>query len=144
MIADLPPVPHLPGRTPRPPESAFADLKNDLSRGLSPAELAASPAFHEGLRAFSERYYWEAHELFEAVWTYLPPASAERHLVQGLIQLANAGLKGRMERDKAAIRIGHLAESAIAEAFRGQAAPMGLTRRDVAAMEKQAYAEIAK
>lgn len=112
----LPPAPHLPGRTPRPPEQLFEPLKVGLSSKLSPAVLASSAAFQGGIKAFRTGYYWEAHELWEAVWMCLPPASPERHLLQGLIQLANAGLKHRMGRLKAARRIIDLADIALAEA----------------------------
>lgn len=141
MIKDLLPEPHIPGRTPRPSETVFSTLKADLSSGLSAAELADSVAFQTALMAFSDRYYWEAHELFEAVWMYLPPASAERHLLKGLIQLSNAGLKGRMGQDKAVRRIRDLAGAAFAEAYRRHGAPMRLTRESVADLEARAYGE---
>ena len=42
--------------------------------------------FFEGLRAYEEKYFFEAHELWEELWSeyYL----ADRTLIQGLIQLA--------------------------------------------------------
>ena len=54
----------------------------------------------------------------------LPPASAERHLLQGLIQLANGGLKARMGRENAARRIAALRSrnSTRRRAGRGRAA----------------------
>ena len=62
----------------------------------------------------------------------LPPASAERHLLQGLIQLANGGLKARMGRENAARRIAALADTALREAFlQGQEGLMGLGRAEV-------------
>lgn len=112
----LPPVPYLPGRTPRPPEHLFEPLKRELSPALTARDLASSIAFRCGLEAFFAGYYWEAHELWEAVWMCLPPASAERHFVRGLIQLANAGLKRRMRRPAAARRILALADAAFSEA----------------------------
>jgi hypothetical protein len=114
----LPPVPHQPGRTPRPDDALFAPLKAGLSSELSFEDLAASKAFRGGLEAFDAGYFWEAHELWEAVWICLPPASAERQLLQGLIQLANAGLKNRMGQASAAKRILALADAALLEATR--------------------------
>lgn len=138
----LPPVPHLPGRTPRPPDAIFEPLKATLDQGLSPRAMAESPAFVGGLAAFSHRYYWEAHELWEAVWIRLPPASAERCLMRGLIQLANAGLKGRMGRAAAASRILGLADTALAEAAHRARAPlMGLDCQRLHALRAQAAAE---
>jgi len=132
LVLTLPAVPHIPGRTPRPDDAVFAAAKAGLSTGLPPERLAASAAFLGGLEALNRRYYWEAHELFEAVWLCLPPASAERHLLRALIQTANAGLKARMGRRPAAGRICALARSALAEAFLHRDGPiLGLTRADV-------------
>ncbi|MEZ5932092.1 MAG: DUF309 domain-containing protein [Alphaproteobacteria bacterium] len=141
----LPPAPHLPGRTPRPPEGFFEPLKIGLSATQSPAELASSTAFRSGLEAFHAGYYWEAHELWEAVWMYLPPASAERQLLRGLIQLANAGLKRRMGRPAAALRILALADAALAEATGRNLPPiMNLTAEMLASLRAHAAAELAE
>lgn len=119
----LPDRPHFPGLTPRPAEALFAPLKAALLPGMTPADLLRSRAFAEGLRLIEAGYFWEAHELLEAVWMPLPPAGAERVLLSGLIQLANAGLKRRMGREAAALRILALAEAALAEARRRGADP---------------------
>jgi len=139
---ELPAVPHLPGRTPRPPEAQLAPWKAGLTPQLAPAALLASPAFAAGLEAFRARYYWEAHELWEAVWICLPPAAAERLLLRGLIQLANAGLKARMARPTAAMRILALADAALAEHARRQSrvAPP-LNAAALAALRAQAVQE---
>lgn len=134
--------PHLPGRTPRPPEDAFAPLKAALGEGGAPAALAGSAAFAAALDLFARRYYWEAHELFEAVWVRLPPASAERVLLRGVIQLANAGLKARMGRAAAARRILDLADAALAEAARRRpGGALGLASERIAALRAQAIGE---
>ena len=104
MIA-LPAEPHVPGRTPRPDPAVFAGLAGD-------AALAA------GLHAFRRGYFWEAHECWERVWAALPPASAEREMMRGAIQLANAGLKHRMGRPDARDRILAMADAALGEAQR--------------------------
>lgn len=115
---ELPDVPHWPGRTPRPAEAVFAPFIDALPERLAVEAYATSPAFQAGLEAFRRGYFWEAHELWEAVWTRLPPASAERFLLRGAIQLANAGLKRRMGRAGAAERLLALADEALAEAAR--------------------------
>jgi hypothetical protein len=138
----LPPLPHEPGRTPRPPETMFAPLKAGLSRDLSAADLASSTAFQGGIEAFRAGYYWEAHELWEAVWMCLPQASCERLFLQGLIQLANAGLKNRMRRPAAARRILALADKALGEAARrSDVAIMGIPQETLSGMYAQAKAE---
>jgi len=47
-------------------------------------------------------YYWEAHEVWEAVWLLTRANSPERVLLQALIQSANAQLKRQMRRLRAA------------------------------------------
>jgi Domain of unknown function (DUF309). len=142
-VTALPPFPHLPGRNSRPDPAFFAPLLDGLA-GLGPAALTDSAAFRMGFAAYAAGYYWESHEVWEPVWAALPPASAERHLLRGLIQLANAGLKRRMGREAAALRILALADSALAEAFGGgRRLLMGMTPDDVAGLRRQAIAEIA-
>jgi len=141
---DLPAEPHLPGRTPRPPEEVFARLKAGLTPGPAPASLLAAPAFAAGLEAFRARYYWEAHELWEAVWICLPPAAAERLLLRGLIQLANAGLKARLGRAAAKARILALADAALGEyARRRRSVVPPLDAGALAALRRQAAGETA-
>ncbi|MGG7567824.1 DUF309 domain-containing protein [Rhodovulum sp. DZ06] len=135
VLPPLPPAPHLPGRTPRPPEALFAALTEAVPEG--PGALLA-PAFAAGREAFARRYYWEAHELWEAVWMALPPASAEKLALRGLIGLANAGLKGRMDRGAAAARILARAEAELTEAASRGAALPGLDGAALAAMRAQA------
>lgn len=134
--------PYLPGHTQRPSDDTFAPLIAALSSDLAPDELAASHAFQEAQEAFRQRYYWEAHELLEAVWMCLPPASAEKLFLKGLIQLANAGLKGRMGQDNAVRRIKSLAKGALSEAFHRASKPMGMTWDDVVKLQNQAFAEM--
>ncbi|MBN8293514.1 DUF309 domain-containing protein [Rhodobacter sp. NTK016B] len=142
-MIDFPDAPHHPGRNPRPDPAIFAPLRVGLDSD-DPERLARSPAFSAGFEAFAARYYWEAHEIWEPVWMALPPASAERHLLRGLIQLANAALKARMGRAQAASRILPLANAALSEAFGpGNAAVMGVTRPRVASMRQQAEQESA-
>lgn len=142
MIA-LPAQPHLPGRNGRPDPALFAPLLQGLA-GLDRAGLAQSAAYGAGFEAFARGYYWEAHECWEPVWAALPPASAERALLRGLIQLANAGLKRRMGREAAAARILALAGAALAEAGRrGGDSGMGLAPARLEALRRQVSAESA-
>ncbi|WP_210387829.1 DUF309 domain-containing protein [Mesorhizobium sp. L-8-10] len=129
---------YIPGRGERPGETAFEVYKEGLSESCSIADIAASRAFRGGLEFYETGYYWEAHELWEAVWMCLPQASAERHLLRGIIQLANAGLKRAMDRPAAAERILALADSALAEAFLHRSdCLMGLSNDDVMALRER-------
>lgn len=108
MSGDLPLPGHayLPGQTPRHAEGSFDALRNTARPGMQPAELAQTPAFRAGLLYLERGYFWEAHEVLEPVWMALPEGAPERHLLQALIQLANARLKARMRRPRAVARLG--------------------------------------
>lgn len=116
------PVPthaYIPRKTPRHPEDTFSLLCNTVQPGDDIATLTRSDAWRCGLEWLHAGYYWEAHELFESVWMVLPQNAPERRLVQALIQLANAGLKTRMGKPKAAARLLEIAERLLAECKAG-------------------------
>lgn len=112
-----PPWAYVPGQTPRHPEGRFDRLRAGIRADLPPAAMAAAPAWRFALAFLREGYFWEAHELLEPVWMACPQGSPDRLMVQGLIQLANAGLKRRMQRPKAAARLLGLAEGCRAQAL---------------------------
>ncbi len=90
---------YVPGQTARHPEGWFDPLKT------IDADPFDSPAMRAGLDYLHAGYFWECHEVLEAVWLALPDPSAERHMVQAVIQLANARLKLAMGRPKATLRL---------------------------------------
>ena len=94
----LPPHPYVPRETARHPEDLFEPLK-----GVEPLGPEC-PAWRHGLRFYRAGYFWEAHEMWEAVWMALPEGP-ERRLVQASIQQANARLKERMGQARAAARL---------------------------------------
>lgn len=106
---------YVPGQTPRHPEGAFDALRDTARPGMTAAVLAMTPAFRAGLLYLEKGFYWEAHEVLEPVWMALPRGSAERHLVQALIQLANARLKARMGRSRAVGRLGGIVARHLAD-----------------------------
>lgn len=118
MTIALPPYAYVPGQTPRHPEQQFSDLQRSVTPGMSLDQLAASPAWRAGWIFLERGFCWEAHEVLEPVWMQTRPNSAERHLVQALIQTANAGLKDRMGRPRAVQRLCDLAQSHLNEARR--------------------------
>ena len=70
--------------------------------GLVPA---SDPAFQYGLVLHDDGFFWEAHEIWEAVWKAAPMNGRDRLALRALIQIANAGLKRRTERPRAAVRL---------------------------------------
>ena len=101
----MPPHAYIPGVNSRHPEGWFDDIKSGVTSALSPAALHHTQAWSAGWAYLEAGYYWECHEVLESVWLHTPTPSAERDLVQALIQLANARLKIRMQRYKAARRL---------------------------------------
>jgi predicted metal-dependent hydrolase len=66
---------------------------------------AGDPAFLYGLTLHDRGFFWEAHEIWEAVWKAAPMNGRDRLALRALIQIANAGLKRRIERPRAAARL---------------------------------------
>jgi uncharacterized protein len=126
---------YVPGQSPRHAEGMFDRFK-DARPGDALAELASSQAWAAGRAFLAEGYFWEAHEVLEALWLACPPNGAERLSVQAAIQLANAGLKARMGRPKAALRLLALARARADEArLRGAVPALALTPAEWAQAE---------
>jgi hypothetical protein len=117
----LPREPHIPGKNPRPPEGEISRIARSAPRPTDPDTWRENEAFLAGLRLYACGYYWEAHEVWEPVWMNARPRSQERELTQGLIQLANAGLKLKMAQPPAARRLAAIAEGHFREAAFGAA-----------------------
>ena len=109
MIFPFPPYVHVPGRTPRHPESLFRSVK---------ASKDEDAVWAHALALFRAGFYWECHEVLEPLWLRAREGSAERAYIQGVIQLANARLKRRMGWEKAAARLDAIAAELFFEAGR--------------------------
>ncbi|MEL6345073.1 MAG: DUF309 domain-containing protein [Myxococcota bacterium] len=101
--AALPPYRYVPGLNPHPFRHRGGHMYVD---GRPPAEDAAAVWEHwvRGLDLYDHRFYWEAHESWEACWHRTPPGNA-RELEQALIQSAAAILKRHLGHDRAAERL---------------------------------------
>jgi Domain of unknown function (DUF309) len=71
-------------------------------RGYVPAR---HPALRYGLALNDRGYFWEAQEILEAVWAAAPQGGRERILLRACILIANANLRLRMEKPRAAARL---------------------------------------
>lgn len=101
----LPSVVHVPGSGSKPdmvPLEHAKQLAPAVTRAQDWQDNVPYIYGHELLRA---GYFWEAHEVWEAVWLSTPVNGTERLLLQALIQKANANLKSVMQRDNAAARL---------------------------------------
>ncbi|WP_425044975.1 DUF309 domain-containing protein [Primorskyibacter sp. S87] len=103
-----PPYAYVPGLTPRHPDGLFDEWKETLP------SLSECPAWKGGWACLEGGFFWEAHELFEPVWMQTRPETAERHMAQAAIQLANAALKLKMGRHRAVLRLCDDCESLLA------------------------------
>ena len=72
-----------------------------------------------GQDLFDQRYLWECHELWEAIWHAVPRDRPERQLLQGLIQVAASLLKLHMGSTAAAGRLAERAQGRLVRAAPG-------------------------
>lgn len=63
------------------------------------------PALRYGLELNDAGFFWESHEILEAVWKAAPQGGRDRILLRACIQIANANLKLRMNRPRAVVRL---------------------------------------
>ena len=101
----LPSQAHVPGTGSQPdlaPLEHAKDLTPVVTRAQDWQDNVPYLYGHDLMRA---GFYWEAHEVWEAVWLATPSNSPERLLLQALIQNANRQLKTGMQRDNAAARL---------------------------------------
>ena len=96
---------HVPGETAEADHETLA-----LALALVPARFegfvpARHPALRYGLGLNDAGYFWESHEILEAVWAAAPQGGRKRILLRACIQIANANLKLRMQKPRAAARL---------------------------------------
>ena len=74
-------------------------------------------ALRRGAALYQAGRYWEAHEVWEDRWRVA--AGGERHLLQGLIQVAAAALQARAGKWQGATRLAARAEAHLRAAGTG-------------------------
>lgn len=106
----LPSYAHIPGQNARHLPHAFDDAKASALAVTEDATAPENQAWLYGLELLARGFYWECHEVLETVWLRARPNSQARAAVQGVIQTANAALKLKMQKPKAANRLADIAE----------------------------------
>lgn len=105
----LPPYRYVPGLDPHPFRHVGGHLYTDGSAPVEapwqPGPWRQDPRWLHGLDLFDQRYYWESHEVFEALWHQVEPNSALGQGLQGLIQAGASVLKRHMGQPRAADRL---------------------------------------
>jgi 8-oxo-dGTP diphosphatase len=107
-------VPPIPAPDPAPPRLAGDELPGvrylpgvgaHPGHGSDHDDRTDDELFVLGVDRFNQRYYWEAHELWERAWRHRSVGSWERALLQALIQAAATVLTQHLGRATAAVRL---------------------------------------
>ncbi len=101
----LPGHAHVPGSGSKPDMAPLEAAKALVAPETSANAWQDNAAYLYGHDLLDAGFFWEAHEVWEAVWLNCPPNSAEKLMLRMLIQQANARLKLVMGRRKAAERL---------------------------------------
>jgi hypothetical protein len=119
----LPRLRHTPGENGEPDRETLRRAKLWVPERFEAFVPADHPVFLYGLALHDAAFLWEAHEIWEAIWKAAPMNGQDRIALQTLIQIANAGLKRRMNRPRAGARLIEAAEVLLGEFLaRGPAA----------------------
>ena len=80
---ELPPYTYVPGRAPHPVNDPRGHSFGMPGGGILPTPMTRScPEFLWGSTSSTTRYYWEAHEAWEAVWIAAGRTTPEARFVQ--------------------------------------------------------------
>ncbi|MBN8960208.1 MAG: DUF309 domain-containing protein [Rhizobiales bacterium] len=96
---------HVPGETSEADHARLAPVKARVPQRFEGFVPADHPALRHGLALNDAGFFWECHEILEAVWMAAPQSGRDRILLRACIQIANANLKSRMQRAAAAARL---------------------------------------
>ena len=94
-----------PGRDRTPDREPLEIVKRLVPLRFERCVPADDAGFRYGLALHDGGFFWEAHEIWEAVWKAAPMNGPDRLALRALIQIANAGLKQRQVRPRAAARL---------------------------------------
>ena len=97
----LPAYRFVPGLYPHPirdpkGHSALRAARAQIHPLWTPEEWPALEAYLHGIDLFNRFYFWESHEVWEALWKSHPPQDDPALFIQGLINLAASFLKLHM------------------------------------------------
>jgi predicted metal-dependent hydrolase len=101
----LPRWAYVPGKQPAADHDALERAKALVPVRYDGFVPASDPALRYGLALNDGGFFWEAHEILEAIWKVAPQGGRDRILLRACIQVANANLKMKMDRPRAALRL---------------------------------------
>src|SRR3954447_12355585 len=96
---------HRPGEHTEPDRAALAPAKALVPVRFEAGVPASHPALRYGLKLNDAGFFWECHEILEAIWQAAPQGGCDRIVLRALIQIANANLKARLGRPRAVVRL---------------------------------------
>tara|TARA_R110000868_G_scaffold61524_1_gene186931 strand:- start:43400 stop:43897 length:498 start_codon:yes stop_codon:yes gene_type:complete len=93
----LPLYAHLPGETPHPKKSGghSEGLPDPVAQQINDGNWHTHEDYLYAVDLFNLKFYWESHVWWEAVWKACPQGP-DRDFIQGMIKVAAAALKSRM------------------------------------------------
>ncbi len=94
-----------PGASPHPrrdPGGHSCGTPEPALARFAPRAWARSGDYLHGVDLFNHGYYWESHEVFEALWNAFGPRTPEGLFFQGLVQIAAAHLKRAQGQERGA------------------------------------------
>ena len=127
---------YVPGHNARHPDDWFDEIKASVTKDVPLDQLHQTDAWKAGLYYFHAGYFWECHEVLEAVWMRTADPSPERSITQAIIQLANARLKIRMGKMNAAQRLCGMVDDLLVQCA-GSEAILGLEPKTVKSWVKE-------
>lgn len=104
----LPPYRYVPGRTPHPTAHEAGHSyghPEPVAMFMPPTAWRENEEYLFGVDLFNRRYYWEAHEAWEAVWHTCDKSATHGLFIQGLIQISAALLRWHMGTERGARKL---------------------------------------
>src|SRR5437762_8960498 len=96
---------HVPGEGSEADHARLARAKALVPPRFEGGVPASHPALRYGLELNDAGFFWECHEILEAVWAVAPQRGRDRILLRACIQIANANLKQKLNRPGAMVRL---------------------------------------
>ena len=96
---------YIPGKGGEPDRDTLERAKALVPSRFDRIVPADHAALIYGLTLNDDNFFWECHEILEAVWKAAPQGGRDRILLRALIQIANANLKQIMGQPAAVARL---------------------------------------
>ena len=94
-MSEFPPCAFVPGKNPHPrrdPKGHSYGQPEPTAEPFPPEDWKKSEIYLRGIELFNHRYFWECHEMLEAIWHAVGHDTPQGQFLQGIIQVAAAYL----------------------------------------------------